>query len=62
MTGVHFDKAQQELGIPEDHRLEAAVAIGTRDAVEKLPEGLREREVPSDRKPVSEIAVAENFR
>ena len=62
MTGLHFDKAREELGIPEDYRLEAAIAIGTRDDVEKLPEGLREKEAPSDRKPVSEIAVAGSFR
>jgi len=62
MTGIHFDKAREELGIPDDYRLEAAVAIGTRDAAEKLPEGLREKEAPSGRKPVSEIAMAGSFR
>lgn len=62
MTGIEFDKARSELGIPDDYRLEAAVAIGRRDAPERLPEGLREREVPTDRKPLGEIAVAGNFR
>lgn len=62
MTGIHFDKAREELGIPDDYRLEAAIAIGTRDAAHKLPEGLREKEAPSGRKPVSEIAVAGSFR
>lgn len=62
MTGLQFDKARQELGLPDDYRLEAAVAIGRRDTPEKLPEGLREREVLSDRKPLSEIAVAGSFR
>lgn len=61
MVGLDFDKAKAELGIPDDHRLEAAVAIGRRDTPERLPEGLREREVPSDRKPVQEIARAGNF-
>jgi nitroreductase len=62
MTGVDFARAQTELGVPGDFRIEAAIAIGRRDAPERLPEGLREREVPSDRKPVAEIALAGNFR
>ena len=62
MTGLEFDKARAELGLPEDIRLEAAVAIGRRDHPDRLPEGLREREVPSDRKPVGEIAFAGNYR
>ena len=62
MTGLEFDRAVGELGIPEAFRLEAAVAIGRRDAPERLPEGLREREAPSGRKPLSEIAFAGNFR
>ena len=61
MAGVDFDKARVELGIPDRYRLEAGLAIGRRDSAERLPEGLREREVPSDRKPVSEIAIAGNF-
>lgn len=62
MTGIDFDKARAELGLPDDHRLEAAVAIGRRAPAERLPEGLREREAPSARKPVSAIAVAGNWR
>jgi nitroreductase len=62
MTGIDFDKAREELGIPEGFRLEAAVAIGRRDAPERLPEGLREKEVPSNRKPLSEVAFAGNFQ
>jgi nitroreductase len=62
MTGIDFAKAQAELGLPEDIRLEAAVAIGRRDHPDRLPEGLRERELPSGRKAVSEIAIAGNYR
>jgi nitroreductase len=62
MTGIEFDKARAELGLPDDIRLEAAIAIGRRDAPERLPEGLRDREVPSTRKPLAEIAFAGNFR
>jgi nitroreductase len=62
MTGLEFDKARAELGLPDDIRLEAAVAIGRRDAPERLPEGLRDREVPSPRKAVGEIAFSGNYR
>lgn len=62
MTGLHFDQARAELGLPEEIRLEAAVAIGRRDHPGRLPEGLREREVPSPRKNVGEIAIAGNYR
>lgn len=61
MTGIEFGKAEKELGIPDDHRLEAAVAIGRQAPKERLPENLQEREAPSGRKPVSDIAIAGNF-
>lgn len=62
MTGLEFGQAEEELGIPEDHRLEAAVAIGTQAPKENLPEQLQEREAPSGRKDLSEIAIAGNFK
>lgn len=61
MTGVDFDRARVELGVPDGVRIEAAVAIGRRAAPERLPEALREREVPSGRKPVREIAFAGDY-
>jgi nitroreductase len=62
MTGIEFDKARAELELPDDIRLEAAVAIGRRDDPNRLPEGLREREVPSPRKPLGEVAIAGVYR
>ena len=61
MVGIDFDAARAELKLPERFRLEAAVAIGRMGSAENLPEGLREREIVSDRKPVAEIAVAGDF-
>lgn len=61
MTGLKFGEAEKALGIPEDHRLEAAFAIGRQAPKETLPDFLQEREVPSTRKPVSEIARAGKF-
>ncbi len=62
MVGLDFDAARTELQVPDRFRIEAAVAIGKKDVPERLPEGLREREVPSTRKPVSEVAFAGNFK
>ena len=61
MVGIEFPRVREELGVPEDVRVEAAVAIGRRDAPEKLPDGYREREAPSARKPVGAIAVAGRY-
>jgi len=61
MTGIDFDKARALLDIPEHFRVEAAAAVGRKADPSVLPEGLREREVPSDRKPLDEIAFAGKF-
>lgn len=61
MTGLKFGEAEKALGIPEDHRLEAAFAIGRQAPKETLPDFLQEREVPSTRKQVSEIARPGKF-
>lgn len=61
MTGLEFDKARAELGLPESWRLEAAVAIGKRAPADTLPEGLRAKEMPSGRLPVASIAGAGDF-
>ena len=50
MSGVDFDRAQVELEVPADFRIEAAVAIGRRGDKAHLPEPLRAREQPSGRK------------
>jgi nitroreductase len=61
MTGIDFDRIRTELDVPESYRIEAAVAIGRRGSPDILPEGLRAREVPSGRKPVSALANAGPF-
>ncbi|GAB7553494.1 nitroreductase family protein [Novosphingobium sp. 11B] len=61
MTGLKFGEAEAALGIPEDHRLEAAFAIGKQGDKSVLPDFLQEREVASDRKPLAEIAKAGKF-
>lgn len=62
MTGVDFDKAREVLQVPEGFRVEAAIALGRQAPADKLPAFLQEREAPSGRKPVAEIAWAGMFR
>ena len=61
MSGIKFGEAEAALGVPDDHRLEAAFAIGRQAPKDILPDFLQEREVPSPRKPVSEITRAGKF-
>ena len=61
MTGIKFGEAEAALGIPEDHRLEAAFVIGRKGDKEILPDYLQEREAPVGRKPLAEIARAGKF-
>ncbi len=57
MGGIDPAKAAGLLGLPEDHEVVCAVAIGYRDAPATLPEDLAEQETPvSDRQPLEEIA------
>ena len=61
MVGIDFDRVPSELNMPEGFRIEAAVAIGRIADPSILPEALREREHPSGRKPMDEIAFLRCF-
>lgn len=61
MTGVDFDRARVELKVPDDFRVEAAVAIGRRADASILPEALAAREAPSGRHPLAQIHAAGDF-
>ncbi len=56
MTGIDFAKITSELAVSENFRIEAVIAVGKRGDKSLLPEGLQARELPSPRKPLSEIA------
>ncbi|MXO65023.1 nitroreductase family protein [Altericroceibacterium endophyticum] len=56
MTGLDFEKAPAILGIGDDYRLEAGIAVGHIGKADSLPEGLQAKEQPSERKPLSAIA------
>ncbi len=55
MAGFNYAKAQEVLRIPADYKVEAMIAVGRPGDPADLPPALREREVPTDRKPVREI-------
>jgi nitroreductase len=61
MSGVDFDRARAELGVPERYRIEAAAVVGRIGDPATLPEKLRAREVPSGRKPVREFVFQGRF-
>jgi nitroreductase len=61
MEGFDKEQAVELLAVPDGYRVEAAAAIGKIDEPNTLPEDLAEREVPSKRKPVAEIAFEGRF-
>jgi len=62
MEGFDYEMAKKELKIPEGYTVEAMAAIGVRGQIESLPEEMREREKPSDRKSFSEIIMMGEFK
>lgn len=61
MAGVEWDRAREELKVPERFRFEAACALGRIAPAETLDEKLRAREIPSGRKPLGDFAFAGDF-
>ncbi|MGL4440829.1 MAG: nitroreductase family protein [Bosea sp. (in: a-proteobacteria)] len=61
MTGIDFDRALKDLNAPDGFHINAAVAIGKIGDKEMLPEGLRGRESPNDRKPIADVVFEGGF-
>lgn len=61
MGGVDKDKLSAAVALPKGHTLHCVVAVGEQGPAEALPDDLRAREKPSQRKPVDEIAVRGRF-
>ncbi|BCR04373.1 NAD(P)H-flavin oxidoreductase [Desulfuromonas versatilis] len=58
MAGFSRERAAEVTGAdPEEYEIMAAVAVGYRDEVEKLPEDLAAMESPNGRKPPGEVAA-----
>lgn len=54
MQGFDYDRARQELKIPDVFQVEAMAAVGKPGDPALLPEKLRERESPNDRRRITE--------
>jgi nitroreductase len=61
MSGVEFERAREELQVPERFRIEAAAVIGRIGDPAMLDERTRAREVPSGRRSIGEFVFAGNF-
>jgi len=61
MQGFDFAKARTALKVPDDYAIAAMFAAGHPGKLETLPEPLREREKPSDRKPIAQIICEGQF-
>jgi len=62
MQGFDYDRARKELQVPDDYQVEAMIAIGKHGNKENLPDYQQEREFPSSRKSVGQIAMEGMFR
>jgi nitroreductase len=61
MVGFDIPRAAKELNVPEDHRVEAAIAIGRRGDRASLPEALAAREIPNARNPQKHFVIEGGF-
>jgi nitroreductase len=61
MAGFDVPRTAAQLGVPGDYRVEAAIAIGRPGDKSLLPESLRAREQPSERLPLSQLAMEGRF-
>jgi nitroreductase len=62
MQGFDYGRARKELKIPDEFHVEAMAAVGKPAEKEVLPEKLQAREIPSDRRKVSESIFEGPFR
>lgn len=61
MQGFDYERAKSDFNIPDEFEVLAMFALGKRGPKESLPAALQEKESPSTRKPVSEIAFEGDF-
>lgn len=61
MEGFNYDALKKNLDIPDSYTIQAMIAIGKKGDKEALPTELKEREVASDRRPLSSIISEGKF-
>jgi nitroreductase len=62
MQGFDYDRARYELMVPAEFEIEAMAAVGKPGNPEALPEKLRAKEAPNERRKVSESVCEGRFR
>ncbi len=62
MQRFDYQKAKDDLEIPDDFDVMAMIAIGKKGPKENLPPNLQENENPNDRKPLNDIVMEGSFR
>ncbi|HEX5660577.1 MAG TPA: nitroreductase family protein [Polyangiales bacterium] len=63
MAGFHHDKVYEATGVPADDYIAiAGIAVGYPGDESLLPEDLKAREIPSQRKPSAEVALKGRYR
>lgn len=61
MAGYDRAALAERLQVPESFHIEAVIAIGRRGDAAVLPEALQAREIPSQRRPLAEVAAEGQF-
>lgn len=61
MQGFDYETLKKALNIPDSFKLEAMIAVGKRGDKETLPDTLKEKEKPNQRKPLNEIIAKGHF-
>ena len=57
MAGFDYARARADLEIPDDFDVEAMIGVGKPGKKDALPKEMQEKEMPSDRKKLSEIVI-----
>lgn len=61
MVGFDHVRAPEVLRLPENHRIEAAFAVGRKVAEADITEEQRPREAPNGRRPITDFVIAGAF-
>ncbi len=61
MEGFDYNAARKVFNISDEYQIEAMFAVGKLGNKEDLPEKIKERENPSNRKPLKEVVFEGNF-
>jgi nitroreductase len=62
MEGFDYDRAKTALNIPDDHTVEAMIAVGKPGSLDVLPVALQNKEELSDRKKIEEFIFEGEFK